>query len=265
MAGTFTKLTLGPLLLAQGARTRRRALQLPEAAGPRQGLAGDAQAGASPLRLLIVGDSSAAGVGAPTQDEALAGQLAQALVRQLGQPVAWQLVARTGLTTQGAIAWLQERPPAPCDVVLVVLGVNDVLAQVPPARAVAEREALWHHLRERCRPRLCLWSAVPPLEQFPLLPWPLRSVLGHDARRLNEAQARWAVERGIMHVALPGTLPDGRPAVAEMAEDGFHPGPALYRRWGEALAALIAQRWQPAGPGPSAGAHLPTLALARRT
>ena len=54
------KLALAPVLVAQALRTRRRAPVLPEPAGPRQGCVGQ---GESELRLLIAGDSSAAGVG----------------------------------------------------------------------------------------------------------------------------------------------------------------------------------------------------------
>ena len=68
-------LLLSPLLLAQAVRVRKIALQLPEAAGPRTGITGSGPA----LRVLIIGDSSAAGVGAPTQEVALAGRLANSL------------------------------------------------------------------------------------------------------------------------------------------------------------------------------------------
>ena len=92
------KVAQTPLLLWQGRQVRREAPRLPEPTGPRLGLAGmDRHNGAMPrLRVLIVGDSSGAGVGAATQDEALAGRLSQALTRRLKAPVAWQLVARTG-------------------------------------------------------------------------------------------------------------------------------------------------------------------------
>ncbi|KAB0649370.1 SGNH/GDSL hydrolase family protein, partial [Burkholderia diffusa] len=50
---------LGPLLLMQGRRVRRVTPRLAEAAGPRDGTAGDGP----PLRVLVLGDSAAAGVG----------------------------------------------------------------------------------------------------------------------------------------------------------------------------------------------------------
>ena len=61
------KLLLSPVLVAQAVVTRGRMPRLPEAAGPRQG-----EVGSGPLlRLLIVGDSSAAGVGVAQQRDAL--------------------------------------------------------------------------------------------------------------------------------------------------------------------------------------------------
>ena len=64
------KLMLSPLLVAQALATRRRAPELPEAQGAREGALGERV----PFRLLIVGDSSAAGVGVRTQDQALVGR-----------------------------------------------------------------------------------------------------------------------------------------------------------------------------------------------
>ena len=96
------KIGLGPVLLAQGQWVRRSTPQLPEAAGPRLGtvaIAGDA----APLRMLIVGDSSAAGVGVDTQDQALAPPAAKLISRRFKMPVEWQLIARSGVNTREAI------------------------------------------------------------------------------------------------------------------------------------------------------------------
>ncbi|MCW7537102.1 SGNH/GDSL hydrolase family protein [Aquabacterium sp. A7-Y] len=262
----LTKFTLSPLLVAQGLRVRKQARVLPEADGPREGLAapaGTAEAAGEPLRLLVLGDSSAAGVGVTTQDEALAGPLARELALRLLRPVAWQLLARTGLTTQDALPLLRQLPPRPCDAVLVVLGMNDVLSQVPPARAVRERDALWLALCQQCRPRLVLWSATPPLEHFQLLPWPLRSVLGRDAQQLNRAQATWAPSRQVVHVELPAEIAEGQLAASELAEDGFHPGAGLYARWARHLGHVMAQRL-PAPQRAAADPFLSTASFVRR-
>ncbi len=91
---------------------------LPEPEGPRAGTVGHGPA----LRLLVVGDSAAAGVGARTQDEALCGQLAVALAPMLR--LQWQLLAFTGATTADMLQRLREEPAAKVDVVLTSLGVK---------------------------------------------------------------------------------------------------------------------------------------------
>ena len=61
------------------------------------------------LRLLVAGDSSAAGVGVARQEQAVVGHLVRTLHRATGRPIAWALRARTGLTTRGVHALLVER------------------------------------------------------------------------------------------------------------------------------------------------------------
>ena len=81
-----------------------------------------------------------------------------------------------------------------------------------------------------------VFAPLPPVHRFALLPQPLRRVMGDDARRHDDALARWAATRGdVSHVAIEFDLtPDA------MASDGFHPGEPVYRVCGEALAAHVA-------------------------
>jgi lysophospholipase L1-like esterase len=226
------KLALAPLLVAQAVATRRRAPVLPEPEGPRQGQVGAGRV----LRLLIVGDSSAAGVGVRTQDEALAGHLTRTLAKHSGRRVRWQLVARSGITTVQALALLKQASPAPADIAIVVLGVNDVIDQVPSHRAVQQRAELVDWLREHAGVRHVVFAPLPPVHRFPLLPQPLRHVMGRDARRHDEAVARWAAARDdVSHLPIDYAL-----GPEHMAEDGFHPGEPVYRACGEALAAFVA-------------------------
>ena len=103
------KLALSPLLVVQALATRRRAQKLPEATGERTGFVG--VIGVAPIRLLIAGDSSAAGVGVADQREAVAGYLVRTAHRAIGRPVAWQLRARSGLTTHGLHVMLEADRP----------------------------------------------------------------------------------------------------------------------------------------------------------
>lgn len=228
------KLALAPLLVAQAIGTRRRAPALPEAAGPREGRVGE---GAQALRLLIAGDSSAAGVGVAHQEQALAGHLSRALHSHTAQAVHWSLHAQTGLTTQQVFALLRTAAELPrADVAVVVSGVNDITALVPPRRALQQRAALADWLLAEGAAAHVVFAPLPPVHRFPLLPQPLRRVMGDDARRHDDALARWAATRSdVSHTAIHFEL-----GVEHMAEDGFHPGEPVYRACGEALAAHIA-------------------------
>ena len=230
------KLVLSPLLLAQAVHTRWRLPKLPEAAGPRRGrVSAEGAPANAQLGLLIVGDSSAAGVGVDLQDDALAGRLSQALTRRLGLAVQWQLCANSGVTTAQAAGLLVDALPA--DVAVVVTGVNDVVDRVRPAIALTARAALVADLRRRAGVRHVVLTPVPPMHCFSGLPQPLRWLAGRDAAAHERALAGWAARQdGVSH--LPFDLPLHDPAM--LARDGFHPAAPLYRLWGETLAEHIA-------------------------
>jgi lysophospholipase L1-like esterase len=238
------KLALAPLLAAQAVATRRRAPVLPEAAGPRDGRVG--RDGAQPLRLLIAGDSSAAGVGVAHQEQALAGYLTRSLHRIAARPVAWALHARSGLTTQQVHALLRSDALPEAEVAVVMTGVNDVIDLVPPKRALQHREALADWLLGERGVKHVVFAPLPPVHRFPLLPQPLRKVMGDDARRHDDALAAWAAaRRGVSHLTIEFEL-----TPQAMASDGFHPGEPVYRACGEAIAAHIAKQINPEEPNP---------------
>ena len=225
------KLALGPLLVVQALRTRATALRLPEAEGDRSGEVGSGPS----LRLLVAGDSSAAGVGVSHQREALAAPLAGELAGLASVRVHWQLEAASGLSTAGLLARLREGPSPQVDLAVVVTGVNDVVEQVGAHRAVRARHALANWLRNAAGVRHVAFAPVPPIGRFPALPQPLRLVAGLDARRHNLALEGWARSRNDVSV-----VPLAMPLRADwMAEDGFHPGAPLYAYCAQAMAAHL--------------------------
>jgi lysophospholipase L1-like esterase len=226
------KLALTPVLVAQALRTRSRMPRLPEAAGDRHGAVGKG----APLRLLIAGDSSAAGVGVVTQRQALAGQLGARLAEACGARVEWRLVARSGLTTAQTLHLLQREGTGHADVAVIVTGVNDVVDQVPSHRAVSAREVLANWLRNAAGVHHVVFAPLPPIHHFPGLPQPLRWVAGSDAQRHNRALQRWAATRSdVSCVEMEMPLERGM-----MAADGFHPGAPAYRYCAGAIASHIA-------------------------
>jgi lysophospholipase L1-like esterase len=225
-------IVLGPILLLQGRRVRRTVPLLPEPEGPREGVSGSGP----PLRLLVLGDSAAAGVGVPTQADALAGQLVAALSDSF--QVRWSLIARTGATTQTALEQLQKIEAQAFDVVVTSLGVNDVTS----GRSLIDWRCLQGELaallRSKFQAQHVLLSGLPPMHKFPALPQPLRWYIGSRAKQFDSAlEALANTGSGCEFVKLGYTMD-----TQLMAADGFHPGPTIYALWGADIARRIKAR-----------------------
>jgi len=224
-------LALSPLLFAQGAYVRRVTPRLPEAPGNRSGLAG----GGPSLNLLILGDSAAAGVGAASQANALAGRLVDELMPDF--KVSWQLHAESGVTTRDLIARIAGVTGGRFDVAIVSIGVNDVITGQRTRQWTVALASLLDLLESAFGVRHVLLSELPPMHRFTALPQPLRWCVGLRARRFNDELVRFAGR-------------DGRCAVVSLkyprdpsylAADGFHPGEPAYRHWAAAVAASVRQ------------------------
>lgn len=230
------KLMLSPLLVAQALLTRRRMPRLPEALGERAGVIGAGER----LRLLVVGDSSAAGVGVVSQRDALALQLAQRVAMDCPARVEWRLLARSGLTTQQTLDMLREQGAGHADLAVIVTGVNDVVDQIPSHRAVAARASLANWLRNGAGVQHVVFAPLPPIHHFPGLPQPLRWMAGADARRHNQALRRWVATRDDVS-CVDMEMPLNR---GVMASDGFHPGARVYRYCAASIAEhIVAGVW----------------------
>lgn len=215
----------------------------PATGGP-DAIGGVRGAGGMALRLAVVGDSAAAGVGAPTHDEALGGQLAAALAGLTGRTVSWRVVARSGATARTVRRDLLERLTDPHtrwrpDLVVLVVGVNDATRLRPPPAFGRDVASLVAAVRARLgEPTPILLAGLPPVDRFPALPPPVRRVLGAYARRLDRRLGRVAAAgEGVYHLPV-GALPVYRDDL--FAADGFHPGPVGYRVWARLLAAQAA-------------------------
>lgn len=229
MTHELLTLLLGPLLLYQGRRVRRNISLLPEPPGERTGTAGTGP----PLRLLVTGDSAAAGVGATHQQEALLGQLVARLSDNF--LVHFTLLAKTGGTTRSTLRALGKLHGQSFDAVVTSLGVNDVTAGVGLSKWQEQQRALRTYLRESLGAQQIIVTGLPPVHGFPALPQPLRWYLGRRATQFDETlQQDVAAEPGTHFLSLRFSRD-----VSLMAADGFHPGPAIYREWAMRAAHQI--------------------------
>ncbi|HSU15872.1 SGNH/GDSL hydrolase family protein [Longimicrobium sp.] len=223
-----------PVLLVQGKGVRRRTPRLPDAAGPVEGFVPGA---GEPLRLLVLGESTVAGIGAAAHEQALTGRVAAALAERTERAVRWRAAGRSGANAREAAGLVATLPDERADAVVISLGVNDTLRFRPPALWARDVARLVEAVRARAGPAPVVLAPVPPMHAFPALPQPLRAILGARARRLDAALARLAARLPTTaHVALWV-----EPAPGLFCEDGFHPSEAGYTVIGEHLAAGLAR------------------------
>jgi len=125
------------------------------------------------------------------------------------------------------------------DLVLISIGVNDVTGLRRRHAFIADLTHTLRQLRARAPHCRIVVAAVPPLAAFPLLPQPLRALLGLRSQLLDQALQRWlATQAEALHVPMP--FP---PAPARFAADGFHPNEASCAEWAAHLAQACLARW----------------------
>lgn len=203
-------------------------------AGPPPGLDGCvacSEPGAvPPLRMVWLGDSTAAGVGATTADSALPRQVAA----RLGRPVQLTVLARSGARIGDVV---DEQLPQLADLrpelVVVSVGSNDV-THLTGAGAYRDR---WRRLVPP-PDAVLIALGIPDMGSPPRLPQPLRALVGWRARRLDRWGAvRLAEENRATYVDIAG---ETGPAFRQdperyFAEDRYHPSDAGYRLWADAV------------------------------
>lgn len=223
---------LWPVLWLQAWHVRRVTPRMPEPPGRRAGTGGRG----SLVRLLVAGDSGAAGVGATTQEQALCGQL----VRRLGRhhTVQWRVLAVNGLDSPGLLKLLQDAPAARFDVVVLSMGANDATGLCSPVLWAQWQQRLAALIDDRFSPGLLVHSAVPPLHACQALPNPLRWFMGRWAQQMNAALAGQLLHqrRRTLHWHPETTTTAG------MALDGMHPSADGYSAWADGLSEHILER-----------------------
>ncbi len=228
----LTTALLFPVLLYQGKRARRITPRLPEAGGSPFGQYGE---GTPARRVLVIGESTAAGVGVETHDQGLASHLARQVHEHTGQTIAWHTFGINGIRLGALVGELETAELPAADVVLLSMGVNDTTGFTPRYHFRRQLRELRQLLAPRYPGPLLLLS-VPPMHLFTALPSPLRYVMGWRARQLDNLYVRLARQNpgDFVHLHYPViTDPD------LLASDGYHPGGRGYQYIAGALADKV--------------------------
>lgn len=227
------------VLKGEAAIARRVVGQPFDGAADDSGLYGAAPG--EPIEFLVLGDSTAKGMGADDVSQTVGATIATAVAVFAGRPVHLTNVSVVGATSpdlgaQLDLAFERVRHPA---VTLIMIGANDVTSRLSQNDAV-------EHLAEAVRRLRDTGSQVvvgtcPDLGVIKPVPQPLRQLARRWSRHLAAAQTRTVVEMGGRTVSLGDLLGhefSDSPKVM-FSKDRFHPSSAGYARAASALLPSV--------------------------
>jgi len=182
--------------------------------------------GGAGLLWVVLGDSTAQGVGAQTWDDGYVGQVLRALNDGSERP--WRVVnlsrsgARAVDVVDRQLPALEAMDATP-DLVTCAIGANDIVRRTPEPV-----------LREQLR---VIMARLPDRAVIATLPQGLSAARTEAANRLLREEAPAA---GL--VVADVWAHTGPPWHGKLAEDGFHPGALGYADWAAAFAEVLPPR-----------------------
>ncbi len=178
--------------------------------------------GAGPL-WVVLGDSTAQGIGAPSWDEGYVGQLLRALDDGSDRP--WRVVnlsrsgARTADVLDRQLPALEVLAP-PADLVTCAIGANDIVRRTPLPMLVEQL-------------RLVI-ARLPPRAAIATIP---QGLSRERTEAVNRVICEAAPAAGL--VVADVWARTGPPWRGKLAADGFHPGAVGYADWAAAFAEVL--------------------------
>lgn len=223
------------LLLGQAAHARRT-IPRAEAPPPRGDGCYGARFRGTPLTMVILGDSVAAGYGATKPRETPGALLATGVSRRLRRPVRLHRLAVVGATSARLAPQVEAALELRPDLAVIIIGGNDVTHRKNQAAAVRHLVTAVRQLR--AAGAQVVVGTCPDLGTVQPIRPPLRWLARRWSRQLAAAQTVAVVEEGAWTVSLADLL--GPRFAAEphrlFGHDRFHPSPEGYAT---AAAALL--------------------------
>ncbi|WP_416972499.1 SGNH/GDSL hydrolase family protein [Streptomyces sp. 4F14] len=222
------------LLLAEARWARRHvengaSARVPQADGVYG--AGYAAPGEAPLRLVLLGDSTAAGQGVHRASQTPGALLASGLAAVAERPVLLRNVSLPGAQSDdldrqvALVVGSAEQVP---DICVIIVGANDVTHRMPPTRSVRHLSSAVRRLRTTGAEVVV--GTCPDLGTIEPVGQPLRWLARRASRQLAAAQTIGTVEQGGRTVSLGDLLgPEFEANPRELfGPDHYHPSAEGY-------------------------------------
>lgn len=247
VVGAILTFPLLPVMYLQGRRIKATIPNLPEAVGV-EGTCGLAKS--RTLRILIMGESTMAGVGVKRHKDGFAGALAQELVGHSGEAVYWKVHAKSGSTASSVgkelLPSVQETD---WDLIVIGLGGNDTFKLNHPVRWKRQIKALIDNIRLKFGNRPVVFANMPPIRDFPAFSPLMKFTLGNLVDLLGEALEEVVEEMDNAYyasdtIAVNDWMERYKTSreIFDFFSDGVHPSQLTYQILAKQLGEFIDQR-----------------------
>ncbi|MEM6378086.1 MAG: SGNH/GDSL hydrolase family protein [Bacteroidota bacterium] len=226
-----------PLLYFQGKALYKRIPRLPDASAPKGEVSASKDIPA--LRLLILGESTMAGLGVARHEDGFAGHFARQMSDWLKRPVKWKVNAVSGFTAKQVTAQiLPKLKKEPVDLIVVGLGGNDTFELNRPHLWQQDVREFIQTIREDYPKQLIVFLNLPPVASFPaftpLMRWALGNWVRYLAAAIEETVAGYpnvyfsSEEVSLEYMERRLGITEHR---GDFFSDGVHPSGYTYELW----------------------------------
>ncbi len=244
LTGAVASIPFLPVLYVQSLILRARIPDLPEASGP---IGVTSTNGSRTKRMVVIGESTIAGVGVDTHSEGFSGTLANHLSSTLGIDIEWTVYARSGFAAKRV---KEELVPLvteeAVDLIVIGLGGNDAFELNTPARWRRHVVELIRELRQKYPHPPIAFTNMPPIKGFPAFTGLMKATLGNLVEILGDELEKLVVDfDGVYYNARRITWEDWNERLGvsgdaqDFFSDGVHPSKMTYQVWARDFAGFL--------------------------
>lgn len=234
-AASLVSILAAPIYAIQGLYVRERVMRLAPAPGPREGWLGVRKDERADVRLLVLGDSTAASVGIDRAQDGLTAQLAHLIHEETGRSVHWRASGHNSAIAEEVRDHVVPHiEPRDWTHVLITVGTNDTKNFHSVGRWKKGFGTLLYALHARFPQARLYWSEAVDPRDVPGLPTPLAQIMRLRRDLINAKAQELCFERGCTSVRpIPNVMPAG------FCIDGFHASEEGYEHWARTVGDYI--------------------------
>ncbi|MDP5231747.1 MAG: SGNH/GDSL hydrolase family protein [Cellulophaga sp.] len=243
--GAILTVPLLPIMYVQGKRIMARVPKLSEAKAPKGSI--NFLKSRKTMQLVVLGESTIAGVGVNTHEEGFTGTLATELSKLFQCTIDWNVYAKSGYTAQKITKKLVPKIKEDViDLIVIGIGGNDAFKLNSPKKWRKSIHDLLDTLQSKYPATPIVFCNMPPIKEFPAFTTLLKNTMGTLVEILGKELQKAIIDYNdvyyygeIITLAQWIKRHELKASKADFFSDGVHPSQLTYQTWAKEIAAKI--------------------------